>query len=228
VEANSYDGSLFQVDEDTGYMTYGGGYYAVGVDVSAHQKEIDWEQVAASGVEFAIIRVGFRGYAGGTVNQDSYFEENIKGALTAGLDVGVYFFSQAVTVDEAIEEAEYTLKMIRPYNITYPVVFDWERQSASTSRTKDTDEETVAACAAAFCETVKAAGYTPMFYSSPSKAYKMELGYLADYPFWLAHYTINQTASSYRYRYDIWQYSSSGSVPGITGKVDMDISLRRF
>jgi GH25 family lysozyme M1 (1,4-beta-N-acetylmuramidase) len=228
VEANSYDGTLFQVDEETGYVTYEGGYYAIGVDVSAHQKEIDWEQVAASGVEFAIIRVGFRGYAGGTINQDSCFEENVKGALSAGLDVGVYFFSQAVTVDEAIEEAEYTLNMIRPYNITYPVVFDWERQSASSSRTKDTDEETVAACAVAFCETVKAAGYTPMFYASPSKAYKMELGYLADYPFWLAHYTTNQAASSYRYRYDVWQYSSTGSVPGITGNVDMDISLRRF
>jgi GH25 family lysozyme M1 (1,4-beta-N-acetylmuramidase) len=228
VETNSYDKSLFQVDEDTGYMTYGGGYYAIGVDVSYSQKEIDWEQVAASGVEFAIIRVGFRGYVKATLNVDKYFEENIQGALKAGLQVGVYFYSQAITVDEAIEEAEYVLKQIRPYHITYPVVFDWEVPDSPNARTLDVDNETIVACAAAFCETVKSEGYTPAFYGGKNKVQKLDMGYLADYPFWLAHYTINQVASSYRYQYDIWQYSSTGSVPGITGNVDMDISLRRF
>jgi GH25 family lysozyme M1 (1,4-beta-N-acetylmuramidase) len=225
--ANSYDGSLFQVSSSTGYMTYAGGYYAVGIDVSAHQKDIDWAQVAASGVEFVIIRVGYRGYTKGTVNLDNYFEKNIKGALSAGLEVGVYFFSQAINVDEAIEEAEYTLAQIRPYNLTYPVVFDWE-MPASTARTKNVDDETIVACAAAFCETVKAAGYTPAFYGSKSKVQSLDMGYLADYPFWLAHYTSKMVASSCRYHYDIWQYTSSGSVPGITGNVDMDISLRKF
>ena len=147
--------------------------------------------------------------------------------MAAGLDVGFYFFSQAVTVAEAIEEAQYLMELVEPYRgrIRYPLVFDWERQSASTSRTKDTSEEMVAACAVAFCETVKANGYIPMFYASPSKAYSMDLGYLSGYPFWLAHYTKDQAPSSYRYTFDMWQYSSTWSVPGIDGNVDVNICL---
>lgn len=226
VSANPYISEGFQVDENTGYMSYLYGSYAIGIDVSSHQKKIDWQQVADAGVEFAMIRVGYRGYTAGTINRDPYFVENIEGALAAGLKVGVYFFSQAVTVQEALDEAQYTLQQIRNYPITFPVVFDWERQDAETSRTKDTDEETIVACAIAYCEVVKAAGYTPMFYASPSKAYKMEMGYLAGYPFWLAHYTKNMAPSSYKYHFDMWQYTSHGTVPGIDGRVDVNICLR--
>lgn len=217
------------VEEEDGfrYMTYEFGRYTLGVDVSSHQEEIDWQQAADAGIEFAMIRVGYRGYTMGTLNADSYFVRNIEGALDAGLQVGVYFFSQAVTVEEALEEAQYTLEKIRDYPIEFPVVFDWERQEVSTSRTKDTDEDTIAACAVAFCEAVKAAGYTPMFYSSPNKAYELELGYLSDYPFWLAHYTKDMAPSSYQYHFDIWQYTSSGTVPGISTNVDMNICLRQ-
>lgn len=222
---NHYDKSLF-VPDARGYMTYAGGAAGhLGIDVSSHQKEIDWQQVAAAGVEFAIIRVGYRGYTQGTINEDSCFRQNIEGALAAGLKVGVYFFSQAVTVAEALEEARYTLRLIQGYPITFPVVFDWEEQDKDTSRTQGTDEEVVTACAIAFCETVKAAGYTPMFYASPSKAYKLDLGYLSGYPFWLAHYTKDMVPTSYKYHFDIWQFTSKGSVPGIEGNVDMNISM---
>lgn len=227
IRPNLYNMEQFLVDETTGFMTYQGGLpYTVGIDVSSHQKDIDWQAVAASGVQFAIIRVGYRGYTAGTINRDPYFIQNIEGALAAGLKVGVYFFSQAVTVQEALDEAQYTIQQIRNYPITYPVVFDWERQDADTSRTKDTGEETITACAVAFCEAVKAAGYTPMFYGSPNKLYDLDLGYLYGYSCWVAHYRTDMKPTTYKHHFDIWQYTSSGSVPGIDGRVDMNICMR--
>lgn len=226
--AHSYDMSAFQVQPNAlgySYMTYANAAYKVGVDVSSWQKDVDWEAVAASGVEFALLRVGFRGYGSGAINRDNYFLQNIEGALDAGLDVGVYFFSQAVSIDEAIEEANYTLKMIRDYPLAYPVVFDWERQSADSSRTKDTSNEMVVACALAFCKTIEDAGYIPMVYAGKNKAYDLEMEYLSDYPFWLAHYTVNQIPTNYINGFDMWQYSSKWSVPGIEGSADVNICL---
>lgn len=222
---NVYAMEYFMPNEQ-GYMSYTGGLpYSLGVDVSSHQKEIDWQQVADAGVQFAIIRAGYRGYTTGSLNEDSYFVQNISGALNAGLQVGVYFYSQATNVREALEEAQYTLALIQGYPITFPVVFDWEMPS-STARTAETTDETIVACAIAYCETVKAAGYTPMFYASPTKAYRLELEYLSDYAFWLAHYTKDMAPSSYTNHFDMWQYTSSGSVPGIEGRVDVDICMR--
>jgi len=229
VAANQYSMENFvvQTDEEGNrlHMTCQGAPYTVGIDVSSHQKTIDWQAVADSGVDFAMVRIGFRGWGSGAINRDAYFAQNMQGALDAGLQVGAYFFSQAVTIEEAVREAEYAVKMLQDYNVTYPLVFDWERQSDENSRTKDTSYEMVVACAVAFCETVKEAGYIPMFYASPSKAYKMELGYVADYPFWLAHYTTNQAPTSYKYHFDMWQYSSKWSVPGIEGNCDVNICL---
>ncbi len=207
------------------YMTYQAGHYAMGIDVSAHQKEVDWQAVADSGIQFAMLRVGYRGYTAGRLNRDSYFKRNIEGALAAGLDVGVYLFSQAVTIEEAVEEANYTLDAIRGYEIAYPVVFDWEKQKAASSRTKDTDDTTVVACAIAFCETVEEAGYIPAVYGSRNKLNRLEMGYLADYPVWLAHYTPSQIPSDYAGGYDMWQYSSKWSVPGVEGNCDVNICL---
>lgn len=221
----SYDMTLFAADE-RGYMTYAGGAAGhLGIDVSSHQKEIDWRQVADAGMEFAIIRVGYRGYTAGTLNEDLYFRQNIEGALAAGLKVGVYFFSQAITVAEALEEAAYTLQLIQGYDITFPVVFDWEEQDTSTSRTRGVNGQVITACAIAFCETVKGAGYTPMFYASPKMASGLDMGYFADYPFWLPHYTKNMTPTTYEYHFDIWQYTSKGSVPGVKGNVDINICM---
>ena len=222
VPRNSYDPDAFAVSG--GYLTYGAGVSHVGVDVSSHQGEIDWQAAADSGVEFAMIRAGYRGYTEGGLFEDACFAANMDGALAAGLEVGVYFFSQALT-----EEADFLLSLIDGYPITYPVVFDWERQSAETSRTREADGAVITACAAAFCSAVEAAGYLPMVYFSPSKAYgELDLSALTAWPFWLAHYTADYAFTTFRYHFSMWQYTSTGSVPGIRGNVDLDLALTDF
>ena len=197
------------------------------MDVSAHQKEIDWARVAATGMRFAMVRAGYRGYTQGAIQKDAYFDANMSGALANGMEVGVYFFSQALTPAEAEEEAYLLLDWIKDYNVTYPVVFDWEEQDKEDSRTQGCDGNTVTACALAFCKVIEDAGYTPMTYGSPRKVYNggLALEYLQDYPFWLAHYTIDTAPTSFRYHYSMWQYSSSGAVDGIEGRVDLNICL---
>ena len=227
--ANRYDSDAFVVED--GFLTYQGDAPSyVGIDVSSHQGLIDWAQVAGAGVDFAMIRAGYRGYYNPTLNQDAYFEYNMENALANGLEVGVYFFSQAVTVEEAREEAYQLLEWIEDYDITYPVVFDWESVDDEYSRTRDTDGETVTECALAFCQIIEEAGYLPMTYGSPTKIYAggIDLTQLQDYPFWLAHYTTDWVPTSFRYHYHMWQYSSDGSVPGIEGRVDLDLCLTDF
>ena len=229
IAPNTYDNSAFV--SNGRYLTYRGDTPSfIGVDVSSHQKQIDWAQVAASGVDFAMIRAGYRGYYNPTLNTDAYFHYNMREALANGLQVGVYFFSQAITVEEAQAEAYYLLDLIQKYDITYPVVFDWESVNNDDSRTKDTDGETVTKCALAFCKIIEDAGYLPMTYGSPSKIYAggIQLEYLQNYPFWLAHYTKDWEPTSFRYHYNMWQYSSTGSVPGIEGNVDLDLCLTDF
>ena len=228
VPANTYAAEDFVVAG--GFLTYDGdGPSYVGVDVSAHQGEIDWQRVAAAGVEFAMIRVGYRGYTEGGVFQDEYFTQNVEGALAAGLEVGIYFFSQAVSQEEAVEEARQVLDWIAPYDVTWPVVFDWERVSQEGSRTLDTGGDTITACAVAFCQTVEEAGYLPMVYFSPSKGYtELDLEQLLDWPFWLAHYTQDWSATSFRYHFAMWQYTSSGAVDGISTNVDLNLCLTDF
>ena len=200
----------------------------VGIDVSYHQGEIDWEAVADSGVDFAIIRIGYRGYSEGVIYQDPYFLDNIEGALDNGIEVGIYFFSQAVTVEEAVEEAEQTVEWLRGYSgdITFPVVFDWERISYSGSRTAELSAVTVTDCAIAFFDVIESAGYQPMAYVSPSTSNEdIYVDRLTDYPMWLAHYTSDWVMSYYPYYYDMWQYTSGGSVPGIEGNVDLNVLM---
>ena len=227
IRENTYSRELYSVDEETGYLSYLDGTAVLGIDVSAWQEDINWVKVAATGVRFAMIRAGYRGYTKGAIQKDEYFDANMRGALANGIEVGVYFFSQAITPAEAEEEANLLLKWMKGYNVTYPVVFDWEEQKYDNSRTKGCDGNTVTACALAFCKVIEDAGYTPMTYGSPSKVYNggLALEYLQKYPFWLAHYTINAAPTSFRYHYNIWQYSDSGRVDGIRGKVDMDICL---
>lgn len=224
---NTYLDELYQLDEETGYLSYLNGVSVRGIDVSAHQKEIDWSRVAASGMRFAMIRAGYRGYGWGALTKDAYFDANMQGALSNGMEVGVYFFSQALTPAEAEEEAYLVLDWIKDYNVTYPVVFDWEEQDHDDSRTQGCDGNTVTACALAFCKVIEDAGYLPMTYGSPSKVYRggLALEYMQNYPFWLAHYTTNTAPTSFRYHYNIWQYSSKGRVDGIDGNVDLDICL---
>ena len=227
VPANPYNSQAYLLDEN-GYLSYRDGWYARGVDVSAHQEQIDWARVAGTGMDFAMIRAGYRGYTRGSIQKDPYFDDNMRGALANGLEVGAYFFSQALTPAEAEEEAYALLEWVRDYSITYPLVFDWEEVDKEDSRSRNTDGNTVTACALAFCRVIRDAGYTPMTYGSPSKIYagNLALDYLQEYPsFWLAHYTKETAPTSFRHRYDIWQYSSSGQVDGIEGRVDLNLCL---
>jgi len=221
VPVNSYSaGSFYMVD---GLMHYKSDSVKAiaGIDVSAYQGDINWKRVKDSGIQFAMIRIGFRGYGTGSMNLDDCFDKNIRGALDAGLQVGVYFFSQAITVEEAIEEANFVLSHIKGYNITYPVVFDWENINSASARTYNLDSETLCQCANAFCNTVKNAGYDPMIYFNAYLGYiKYDLSKILGYKFWLAQY---KDTPDFYYDFQMWQYSSSGKVPGISGSVDMNI-----
>ena len=211
------NGSIMHYN-DPAYVT------AIGIDVSSHQGEIDWQKVAASGVEFAFLRLGYRGYGSeGTINLDSCFQKNLAGARAAGIKIGVYFFSQAITTAEAEEEARFVLENLNGAYLEYPVVYDWEVISASGARTAGLSNTTLTDCAVTFCQSVAMAGYTPMiYYNLPVGYTHYQLDRLVGYDVWFAQYA--STPSMY-YNYRIWQYSDKGSVPGIEGNVDMDLAF---
>lgn len=193
----------------------------LGIDVSSHQGDINWDEVKAAGIEYVMIRVAFRGYGEkGTLLEDAKAKENYEAATAAGLKVGVYIFSQAITVEEAVEEAEFVLQLIDGWNLEMPVAYDWECL-AEDYRTVDADARTVTDCAKAFCETIRQAGYETMIYFNPNQSReRMYLEELVDYGFWLAMYSDLMT---YEYKIDMWQYTKEGSVPGIQGHVDIDL-----
>lgn len=223
VEANSLTAEDFS--DRSGCPTYTGSDYQVlrGIDVSEHQHEIDWAQVAASGVDYAYVRLGYRGYTEGGLFEDPYFRANVEGALANGLQVSVYFFSQAISVQEAIEEAEYVLARIRDYNITLPVVYDWEKINGETAaRTDNLDFSILNDCAVAFCDTVKNAGYEPAIYFNRHLGYYgYDLSRMTDYDFWFA--LPESSFPNFYYAVDMWQYSFTEQVPGITGETDMNL-----
>ena len=158
-----------------------------GIDVSAYQGDIDWNQVAESGVDFAIVRLGYRGYESGKLTEDKFARINLDGAAAAGVKLGCYFFSQALTVEEAQEEARFVLDMIQDYDITMPVVFDWEHVDNETARTNNMDPYVATDCAKAFLEIIDEAGYWPMMYFNTRQAHKLfYLDQLMEYDFWLA------------------------------------------
>lgn len=197
-----------------------------GIDVSEHQGDIDWAKVKASGVDFAIIRVGFRQYGGGKIELDKKYTDNIEGAINAGIKVGAYFFSQAISTEEAVEEADAVIDALAPYDVSYPVVFDWEIIYGEDARTDSVGVDTLADCCVSFCERVRSAGYKPMIYSNKSTSMmKLDLPRIKDYDFWLAEYNDEPT---YYYHFDIWQYASDGYIPGINGDVDLNISFKDF
>jgi GH25 family lysozyme M1 (1,4-beta-N-acetylmuramidase) len=194
--------------------------------VSRYQGEINWEKVAADDVEYAFVRLGIRGYTEGEILEDDTFVDNIEGALDNDIEVGVYFFTQATSVEEAEEEAQYVLDMIEPYDVTYPVVLDVEAVSNSKARTADLTAEERTEYAIAFCEKIRGAGYTPMIYGNlKSFMLMLDLEQLEDYDKWFACYTDD---FYYPYAFKIWQYSDEGSVDGITGNVDLNISFEEI
>lgn len=194
-----------------------------GIDVSKYQEEIDWELVAGDGVEYAFIRLGIRGYTKGEIQEDENFKDNIKGALNKDIGVGVYFFTQAVSVEEAEEEAQFVLDALEPYPIDYPVVIDVEAVSNTSARTKDLTKEERTRYCIAFCEKIREAGYTPMIYGNMKTFMIMlDLAQLEAYDKWVAFY---DEPMYYPYAFKIWQYTDEGKVAGIEGNVDLNISF---
>ena len=193
----------------------------LGVDVSSYQRDVDWEKVKEAGVEFAMLRAGFRGYGqSGILKEDSTVRKNYENATAAGLRVGVYFFSQATSVEEAQEEANFLLEIIGDWELSMPVAYDWECL-ADDYRTVGVDSRTVTDCAIAFCEVIEEAGFNAMVYFNPSQSRTdMHLEELVDYGFWLAMYS---ESMNYAYQVDMWQYTNQGDVPGIKGKADINL-----
>ena len=198
-----------------------------GIDVSKHQGDIDWTKVAADGVEFAFVRVGLRGYGTeGKLVEDENFDRNVTGALQAGLKVGVYFYSQAITDEELLEEANLVLDKIRPYNIDLPVVFDVEKVSGGKGRANALTVEERTHLTQLFCQTIQEAGYKPMIYHNMEMGTLMlDLSQLEEYDKWFAYYNDDLY---YPYAYKVWQYSEKGAVDGINEEVDLNLWMGDF
>jgi lysozyme len=204
-----------------GFLRYRDDTYtsAAGIDVSTFQGNINWKKVKKAGVDFVMIRVGYSGSANGSIQIDKRFKENIEGAKDAGIGVGVYFFSQAVTTDEAIKEAKFVIRHIRGRGVEYPVAFDMEHMDGDRISQLTDNERTK--IADAFCTIVNNNGYTPMVYGNQKwLLHEIDMSYLTKYDTWLAHYS---TTTAFPYAYKMWQYSNYGIVTGISGHVDLDI-----
>lgn len=228
LEMNPYSEEDFL--RENGRVTYLNGDYRTGIDVSSHQGKVNWKKVADDGISFAMLRCGVRGYGQkGIIREDETFAYNLEHAAAVGLDVGVYFFSQAVSVEEAEEEANFVLDTLQNAPLTLPVVFDWETITAEESgedgaRTDGMDKETVTDCALAFCRVIREAGYDPMVY------FNNDVGYFSydisriqeeNLPIWFASYHADYP--DYYYHVDWWQYTDSGTVKGVTGDADLSI-----
>lgn len=197
-----------------------------GIDVSKYQGDIDWEAVREDGIEYAFIRLGIRGYESGKIVLDEFYDDNMKGANSAGVKAGVYFFTQAVNVEEAKEEADFVIQNLADYDVACPVVFDVERIAGGKGRADQISKEERTAVTIAFCEAVKAAGYTPMIYGNVVCFTQMlDMTQLNDYEKWYAFY------DDYMYMpYDVscWQYTEKGRVNGISNNVDLNISFKTW
>lgn len=197
------------------------GSSSLGIDVSKWQGEIDWEKVKNAGIDFAIIRCGYRGSVTGSLVEDPYFEQNIKAAIAAGIKVGVYFFTQAVNEVEAVEEASMVISLIRDYELNYPVFIDTEG-AGGDGRADGLDTEERTLVCQAFCSTIANAGYEAGVYASRNwYNRRLNTPQLERNVIWLAEY---RSVPLYEGYYQMWQYTSKGSVDGINGNVDMNIS----
>ena len=214
-------------DETTGRYSYvedGNVTSRFGIDVSSHQGDIDWQAVAEDGVEFAFIRAVYRGYGTGKLVVDENCIENIEGAQAAGIDVGVYVFSQAISQAEVLEEASTVLGLLEGYELQLPIVFDVEKVSDSEARTNTLSVEDRTNLTISFLDAIERAGYDGMIYHNTEMgAMLIDLTQLTDYPKWFAGYN---KEFYWPYEYQLWQYSESGSVKGIKGKVDLDLWLQ--
>ena len=237
VERNHFSQGDFEWDPDhPDRLIYTGRDYTTrfGVDVSAYQNRsstdntIDWEAAKADGVEFAMVRIGLRGYGSGKILEDAFYAQNIDGAMAAGIETGVYFFAQAITVEEAIEEADFVISLLEGHEIDGPVAYDWEMHDSSY-RVYGTTPEMATACAIAFCERIEEAGYDAMVYAGQYVSYiKYDQGALEPYLSWYPEYkneTSEQLYPTLYYHRNYWQYSSSAKVDGIGGDVDVNLQF---
>ena len=222
-EANPYGRLDFQYNRNN-YLLCQRQDSHPGIDVSAFQGEIDWQKVAASGIEFAIVRLGYRGYGkAGKMVEDEYAKKNLQGARDAGLAVGAYFFSQALSIEEVDEEIEFLLNILGDFELDMPLILDWEQVGVETARTNNMDARTLTNMQLHFCQTVTEMGYQPMVYFNWNQASRLlYLSELEEYPFWLALY---QDRMTYPYRVEMWQYTDQGKVPGIQGNVDINVYM---
>lgn len=224
---NSYNTDNFKIDN--GFMAYfdenGDKISHLGIDVSYHQSGINWEELKTSPVEFVMVRCGYRGFTEGGLIQDEKFEEFAKGANENGVALGIYFFTQAITVEEAVEEAEYVINLIDGYQISYPVAFDTELVTEANGRVNNADlsDEEMTKIAIAFCERIREAGYYPMIYASENwLRRKLDMTKLTQYDIWAPQYL---DENDFLYDFTIWQYTDNGDIPGIKEKVDINISM---
>lgn len=227
IAMNSYNTENFRMDN--GFMAYfddeGNKISHLGVDLSYHNDKVDWDELANAGCEFVMLRIGYRGYTAGGLVEDEKFEEYAKAAQDAGINLGVYFFTQAVSVEEAIEEAEYVLEILDGRELQYPVAFDTEYINDPEARTnkEDISDELRSEICIAFCETIKSHGYYPMIYASENWMRRnMDLKALTDYEFWAPQYL---DENDFLFDFSMWQYTEEGTIPGVAGEVDIDISM---
>ena len=200
-----------------------------GIDVSLYQGTIDWEKVKKSGVEFAIMRAGYRGYGeAGTLVEDSMFAKNVLGAMSNKIDIGIYFYTQAITEEEAIEEAKFVLNLVEKYGVKlkYPIVVDTELSPPGTGRADNLSVSKRTSITKAFCKQIEKSGYIPMIYANKYwLMYELDMSQLSNYDVWLAHYV---TVTDYKGEYAIWQYTDKGKVDGIDGYVDKNYGYKKY
>ncbi len=195
----------------------------VGADISKYQDYVDFVKLKKAGVNFVMLRVGARGYGSGQLVLDDYFLDNIKRATDAGLDVGVYFFSQAVSAEEAVEEANMVLENIKDYAISYPVAFDMEYIENDTARIDNLSKSEKTAITKAFLDTIKAAGYKTIIYGNKEWLMKhIDMSKLTAYDIWLSQMA---DIPDYPYQFTMWQYSKSATIDGIAGYANLNISF---
>ena len=227
IPIHSYNIDGFVVED--GFMAYydeaGNKISHLGVDISYHQKKIDWEALKKSPCEFIMLRCGYRGYTEGGLVEDEKFREYADAAVEAGYPIGVYFFTQALTEEEALAEADFVMDLIKDYPISYPVVLDTEyvaSESARTNLTELTKEERTQ-LVITFCERIKENGYYPMVYASENWLRRnLDASMLQPYEIWAPQYL---DKNDFMYDFTIWQYTDAGNIPGIQGVVDLNISL---